>query len=78
MGLIALCFAESGSRVPAAGGTYAYVETAFGPFAAWVIGLLMYVGVQLIASAVVASVFVRSLSVLVPGVGSGLPRALRA
>ena len=76
MGLIALCFAESGSRVPAAGGTYAYVETAFGPFAAWVIGLLMYVGVQLIASAVVASVFVRSLSVLVPGVGGGLPRAL--
>lgn len=76
MGLIALCFAESGSRVPAAGGTYAYVETAFGPFAAWVIGLLMYLGVQLLASAVVASVFVRSLSVLAPGVGAGLPRAL--
>jgi APA family basic amino acid/polyamine antiporter len=76
MGLIALCFAESGTRVPATGGTYAYVETAFGPFAAWVIGLLMYVGVQLIASAVVASVFVRSLSALVPGIGSGLPRAL--
>lgn len=76
MGLIALCFAESGSRVPAAGGVFAYVETAFGPFAAWVVGLLMYFGVQLVSSAVVASVFVRSLSVLVPGAASGLHRAL--
>jgi len=76
MGLIALCFAELGSRVPAAGGTYAYVETAFGPFVAWVVGLLMYFGVQLVSSAVVASVFVRSLSVLVPGAASGLQRVL--
>ncbi len=76
MGLIALCFAESGSRVTRAGGAYAYVETAFGPFAAWIVGLLIYLGVQLIASAVVGSVFVRSLSVLMPGVASGLPRAL--
>jgi basic amino acid/polyamine antiporter, APA family len=76
MGLIALCYAESGSRVPRAGGTYAYVETAFGPFTAWVVGLLIYLGVQLIASAVVAAVFIRSLSALVPSVGSGLPRAL--
>jgi len=76
MGLIALCFAEAGSRVTRAGGAYAYVETAFGPFAAWSIGLLIYLGVQLVASAVVGSVFVSSLSVLVPGVGSGVPRAL--
>ena len=76
MGLIALCFAESGSRVPRAGGAYAYVETAFGPFTAWVVGLLIYLGVQLIASAVVASVFVRSLATLVPSVGGGLIRAL--
>ena len=75
MGLIALCFAESGSRVTGVGGTYAYVETAFGPFAGWLVGLLIYLGVQLVASAVVASVFVSSLSVLVPGVREGLPRA---
>lgn len=74
MGLIALCFAESGSRVTTAGGAYAYVETAFGPFAAWVVGLLIYLGVQLIASAVVGSVFIRSLSVLIPAVGEGAPR----
>jgi amino acid transporter len=75
MGLIVLCLAESGSRVTGAGGTYAYVEAAYGPFAAWVVGLLMYLGVQLIASAVVASVFVGSLSVLVPGVTAGPARA---
>ena len=31
--LIALCFAEVGSKVTSTGGTYAYIETAFGPFA---------------------------------------------
>ena len=76
MGLIALCFAESGSRVTGAGGTYAYVETAFGPFTAWVVGFLIYLGVQLVATAVVGSVFIRSLSVLVPAVADGLPRAI--
>ena len=30
--LIALCFAEVGSKVTTNGGTYAYIETAFGPF----------------------------------------------
>ncbi|MEO8452858.1 MAG: amino acid permease, partial [Gemmatimonadota bacterium] len=76
MGLIALCFAEAGSRVTGAGGTYAYVETAFGPFAAWLVGLLIYLGIQLIASAVVATVLVRSLSVLVPAIAEGVPRAI--
>ncbi|MSR03808.1 MAG: APC family permease [Gemmatimonadetes bacterium] len=76
MGLIALCFAESGSRVTGTGGMYAYVETAFGPFTAWLVGLLTYLGVQLVATAVVGTVFIRSLSVLVPVVGEGMPRAL--
>lgn len=75
MALIVLCLAESGTRITAAGGTYAYVEAAWGPFAAWVVGLLIYLGVQLIASAVVASVFVGSLAVVVPGLGAGVPRA---
>ena len=29
--LVALCFAEAGSRVPQSGGPYAYVEAALGP-----------------------------------------------
>ena len=75
MGLVVLCLAESGTRVTATGGTYAYVEAAYGPFVAWMVGLLMYLGVQLVASAVVASVFVSSLSVLVPEAAGGLARA---
>ena len=74
MALIVLCLADSGTRVTAAGGTYAYVEAAFGPFVAWLVGLLLYLGVQLIASAVVASVFVGALSVMFPAVGGGPAR----
>ncbi len=33
MGLIALCFAEAGSRVAGTGGLYAYATAAFGPMA---------------------------------------------
>jgi len=76
MGLIQLCFAESGSRVSAAGGPYAYVETAFGPLAAWIVGSLLYVGVQLIASAVVATVFQVSLASIFPALGGRLARAV--
>ena len=31
VGLVALCFAESGSRLPETGGTYAWSRAAFGP-----------------------------------------------
>src|SRR5450432_3148682 len=34
--LIALCFAEMGSKTTASGGIYAYIETAFGPFAGFI------------------------------------------
>ena len=74
MALIVLCLADSGSRVTAAGGAYAYVGAAFGPFAAWLVGILLYLGAQVIAAAVVSSVFVKSLSVLVPQAGTGPAR----
>ena len=76
MALIALCFAEAGSRVTGTGGAYAYVEAAFGPAVGWIVGLLIYLGVQLIAAAVVGTVFVRSIAVLVPAIGHGPLRVL--
>jgi len=42
--LIMLCFAEVGSKVTTAGGSYAYVEKAFGPFAGFLINTLFWFG----------------------------------
>ena len=39
---ILLCYAEIGSRVTTSGGSYAYVEAAFGPFPAYVINWLFF------------------------------------
>src|SRR3982751_6167627 len=40
--LVALCFAEAGSRVPQSGGPYAYVEAALGPYVGFVCGVLLW------------------------------------
>ena len=60
IGLVVLCFAESGSRVSATGGAYAYVETALGPLAGFVAGCLVFTTGMFAASAVFTG-FVRSL-----------------
>jgi APA family basic amino acid/polyamine antiporter len=70
MALVALCFAEAGSRVSLTGGVYAYVETAFGPYAGYIVGTLFWFGAQILASAAVASLMVDSIRLLVPA----LPR----
>lgn len=38
IGLVALCFAEAGSRVAGTGGLYAYATAAFGPLAGGLVG----------------------------------------
>jgi amino acid transporter len=38
---IMLCYAEIGSRVTTSGGSYAYVEAAFGNFAGYIIFTLL-------------------------------------
>jgi basic amino acid/polyamine antiporter, APA family len=64
--LFGLCFAEVGSRVHVSGGAYAYVEAAFGPFVGFSAGLLLGCA-EMVASAAVATIFVGSLSALLPG-----------
>src|ERR1041384_5190379 len=66
--LVALCIAEAGSRVPNSGGPYAYVETAFGPYAGYLCGVLLWLGITL-AMGAVATVFADAVSGLVPGLG---------
>ena len=73
--LVALCFAEAGSRVPRSGGPYAYIETALGPFVGFLCGVLLWLGVTL-AMAAVGTVFADALAGLVPGLGGRIPRAV--
>jgi len=75
LGLVMLCLAEAGSRVSLTGGTYAYVEIAFGPFVGFLAGVLFWFGSQVISSAAVAVVLVGSLDGLLPGIGAPVPRA---
>src|SRR5690242_8287443 len=54
IGLVALCFAEAGSRVSLTGGTYAYMETAFGPYIGFLGGALFWFFSEMLGSAAVA------------------------
>ncbi|HEY6224564.1 MAG TPA: APC family permease [Gemmatimonadales bacterium] len=73
--LLALCFAEAGSRVPRSGGPYAYVETAFGPYAGYLCGVLLWLGITLAIGAV-AGVFADSLAALIPELSGRIWRAV--
>jgi basic amino acid/polyamine antiporter, APA family len=73
--LVALCIAEAGSRVPQSGGPYAYVGTALGPYAGYLCGVLLWLGITL-AMAAVATVLADAVGGLLPGVGGQLPRAV--
>src|SRR5258705_9083748 len=73
--LVALCIAEAGSRVPQSGGPYAYVGTALGPYAGFLCGVLLWLGITL-AMGAVATVFADAALGLVPGLGGALPRAV--
>jgi len=73
--LFGLCFAEVGSRVHVTGGAYAYVEAAFGSYVGFSAGLLLGCA-EMVASAAVATIFVGSLSALLPGGGRTAWRAV--
>ena len=71
MGLIVLCIADAGKRVPLTGGPYAYIGVALGPYAGFLSGVLL-VMLGLFATAAVATVFASSIGLLVPAFhGSG-------
>jgi basic amino acid/polyamine antiporter, APA family len=72
--LVALCFAEAGSRVPQSGGPYAYVEAALGPYVGYLVGVLLWLGITL-AMAAVSTVFGDALSGLVPILAGTVPKA---
>jgi amino acid transporter len=55
IGMVAICFAEGGSRIPTSGGAYGYIEAAFGPLAGYVAGTLLWVGNVLACGGVAAA-----------------------
>jgi basic amino acid/polyamine antiporter, APA family len=62
---VALCFAAIGSRASATGGPYTYVAVAFGSFAGFIAGALMWIG-NVASSAGVAAAFAIQVANLVP------------
>jgi basic amino acid/polyamine antiporter, APA family len=74
MGLIVVCFAEAGRRVDLTGGPYAYVEVAFGPFAGFLAGVMIWI-LGSFAVAAVSTVLADSVAALVPGLGGEAARA---
>src|SRR5688500_14651371 len=69
MGLIVLCIADAGSRVPLTGGPYAYIATAFGGYAGFVSGVLLWM-LGTFAAAAVSTIFASSVGVLIPALNS--------
>jgi len=72
---IALCTAEAGSRVAQSGGPYAYVEVAFGSYAGFLCGVLLWLGITL-AMGAVATVLADAVGGLVPVFAGRLARGL--
>jgi amino acid transporter len=65
MTLIVLCIADAGSRVSLTGGPYAYVGTAFGPYAAFLSGVLLWM-LGVFATAAVANALANTAGALAP------------
>jgi len=72
---IALCFAAAGSRVVATGGPYTYIGEAFGPFAGFVVGALMWITNVASAGGVMAALADQVRQVW-PAIDEGMGRAL--
>ncbi len=73
---ILLCYAEIGSRVTASGGSYSYVEAAFGDFAGYIVNWLYFFGWSILSSAALMNIIADSLSVLFPAFLDPLTRGV--
>ena len=63
---IMLCYAEIGSRVTSSGGSYAYVENAFGNLPGFIINCLYFFGWGILGSAAMMNIIADSLTIVSP------------
>lgn len=74
--LIALCFAEVGSKVSVSGGTYTYIENAFGPFAGFLANNIFWFGACVLSDAAAANALSKTLSWFIPVIDTPVVRTL--
>lgn len=75
MALIVTCIAAAGRRVTLTGGPYAYVETALGPYAGFLSGVMLLM-LGTLATAAVSSVMASSIGQLIPALSGRVMHAL--
>lgn len=63
---IMLCYAEIGSKVTCSGGSYAYVEAAFGHFPGYIVNWFYFFGWSILGSAAVMNILADSMAVMFP------------
>ncbi|MEO7176892.1 MAG: amino acid permease [Saprospiraceae bacterium] len=63
---IILCYVEVGSKIKTSGGSYAYVEAAFGPMAGFVTNWMLFFGWGILSSAAVLNMVADSLTLMFP------------
>ncbi len=75
VGVVVVCFAEAGSRLPTSGGVYGTVTHAFGPLAGFVCGILTWMA-SVLACGGIAGAFAGTVGSVVPSLAAGPGRAL--
>jgi amino acid transporter len=74
--LIALCFAEVGSKTAISGGSYEYVESAFGSYAGFMSSNLYWLGASVISDGAVANALLDTLKSFFPFLSNEIYRVL--
>ncbi len=74
VGMVVVCLAEAGSRMPTSGGIYGYVTFALGPLAGFVCGILTWMA-SVLACGGIAGAFAATIGTVLPGLAAGPGRA---